>query len=135
MSQSETMYCWDIVFYQLQTNEKLTNWYAALGYIISSIILCYLHYFGTYLIALLGIASIVLCVKKRKVLLMMLLIHLPIAIAYAPWVSVMLSHTHKSVRYMSRPNIFTPIVTLKFFLIPIICSLLFFFSMLFTFLA
>ena len=110
-----TMYCWDILFYQLQTNEKLTNWYAALGYIISSIILCYLHYFGTYLIALLGIASIVLCVKKRKVLLMMLLIHLPIAIAYAPWVSVMLSHTHKSVRYMSIPNIFTPIVTLKFF--------------------
>ena len=110
-----TMYCWDIVFYQLQTNEKLTNWYAALGYIISSIILCYLHYFGTFLIALLGITSIVSCVKKRKALLMLLLIHLPIAIAYAPWISVMLSHAHKSAYYIHNLGIYTPIVFLKFF--------------------
>jgi len=109
-----TMYCWDIVFYQLQTNEKLTNLYAVFGYVISSIILCYLHYFGTYLVALLGMTSIVFCIKKRKALSMMLLIHLPIALAYSPWIPVMLSHTHKSARYMSAPNIFTPREFLEF---------------------
>lgn len=61
-------------------------------YVIFSILCCYTHYFGGYLIALQGLAAVILFLRKRTAWGYILLIYLLIGVAFSPWLPAFLHH-------------------------------------------
>lgn len=76
-----TAYFWWGILVKLRARERVSALEAA-GYVVSAIVCSYLHYYGAYLVALQGAALIVLA---RKAIPRVLLLYLPVVVAYLPW--------------------------------------------------
>lgn len=81
-----TTYFWWGVRARLRTGERLPLLESA-GYIAAAVVCCYLHYFGLFLVALQGIALLLLAPRP----LGFAALYLPVGVAYLPWVPAMLS--------------------------------------------
>jgi len=64
---------------------------SAIGYVVSAILISYLHYFGVLLIALQGIGFL-FGVRTRKSLLNFVVIYVAILLAYLPWAGGLWHH-------------------------------------------
>jgi 4-amino-4-deoxy-L-arabinose transferase-like glycosyltransferase len=63
---------------------KQTTYYLIIGYILSAIFSCYVHYFGVYFICIQFLILFLFSIRKPKNILTTLLIYLVILIAYLP---------------------------------------------------
>lgn len=88
-------YFWILLIKALDEESKLSC-YSTVGYIIFSIILCYLHYFGLYLVALQGLATLLFFILKRKKLIPIIFVYFIIVIFYVPWLPIFWEHLHKA---------------------------------------
>jgi len=106
-------YFWIVLIKALDEESKLSC-YSTVGYIIFSIILCYLHYFGLYLIGLQGLATLLFFILKRKKLIPIILVYFIIVIFYVPWLPIFWEHLHKATIHITQPTTVTFIHYLKF---------------------
>lgn len=88
-------YFWILLVKALDEKSK-SSCYSAVGYIIFSIILCYLHYFGLYLVALQGLATLLFFILKRKKLIPIIFLYFIIVTFYVPWLPIFWEHLHKA---------------------------------------
>ena len=63
-----SMYFWILLLKDLHRNETNRDYYSLSGYIVSAVTVCYLHYFGLFLIALQGIGAVITLLRKKKAL-------------------------------------------------------------------
>lgn len=108
-----TMYFWISLLDDLVKQRQPAR-YVTISYIFTAIICCYLHYFGLYLVALQGLAAVLLTFRKRRHLIYVLLIYLPVMLAYLPWLPMMLMHLHIKGFWIERPSITTAIHNLLY---------------------
>ena len=100
---SMATYFWISLLQAINTKTK-PSYYSIIGYIISSIIASYLHYFGPYLIALQAIATAMLAIRKHKAFGYVILLYLPILLAYMPWMPTMYKHLNQGPIWIGPPG-------------------------------
>ena len=77
----------------------------AVAYVLVAIIASYLHYFGLLFIGLQAVAGVVVFARKRRAILSLGLVYLPVVLAYVPWVPTLWAHLHHEAVYIPRPGI------------------------------
>lgn len=77
---------------------------AVAGYMVTAVATTYLHYFGLYLIALQGLAAGLLFIHRRRALLRIVAIYLPIGLAYLPWLPAMLFQLNRGATWITAPQ-------------------------------
>lgn len=82
-------YFWWGCFRGLQGSGRLPLW-EAVGYCLSAIVLCYLHYFGLFLVAFQAVALLLFAPRS---VLRVILLYAPVGLAYLPWLPAMLNQT------------------------------------------
>lgn len=89
-------------------DEKLsTPHYSIAGYIITASISTYSHYVGVYFIALQGLGAVLFLARRPRALLRILLIYVPIVLAYVPWVPTLLyqvGHSTGRISFIEQPT-------------------------------
>jgi len=108
-----TTYFWILLIEAFEEKSR-SFFYSIVGYIIFSIILCYLHYFGLYLIALQGIAILLFFIIKRKNPISIILLYCIIIISYVPFLPIFFEHLHKTKMHIPQPTSMAFIYYLKF---------------------
>ncbi|MBF0595780.1 MAG: glycosyltransferase family 39 protein, partial [Candidatus Omnitrophica bacterium] len=88
-----TVYYWLSIVEHLQSNRKVKV-YTILVYLLSSLICCYLHYYGLYLIFLQGVASFAFYCRTRKDVVCLGFIYAALILAYVPWTACVWGHLH-----------------------------------------
>lgn len=83
----------------------------AAGYVISAIICCYTHFFGLYFIALQGFAAFFYFIAKPGKWPRILLIYLPVVLAYLPMAPKILRLLDAGKSWISTPGPFWAILT------------------------
>lgn len=69
------------------------------GFVASTVILAYLHYYGLYFVGMTGLAAaVVLLIKRPKAAFLLPFFYLPVPLLYLPWLPVMLK-TLKTTRF------------------------------------
>jgi mannosyltransferase len=106
-------YFWLLIIEALDEEPKLPI-YSITGYIISSIILCYLHYFGLYLIALQGFFASLYFLLKRKKLIQIIFLYFIIASSYIPFLPIFWEQLHRAAVWIPKPTIAAFLYYLKF---------------------
>jgi len=101
-----TTFLWISLLRNFQDEEKKWKPLLLAGYIISAIIICYLHYFGLFVIALHGLGLFVVCLKQKKNLFPIGLLYLPVFLAYIPWLPTMFEHLSKGPIWIVRPKFY-----------------------------
>lgn len=81
-----TAYFWWGIYPRLESGER-PDWRLATGYIVAAIACCYTHYFGLFLVALQGLAMLLLKPGSPR---QIATLYLPVAVAYLPWVPIMM---------------------------------------------
>ena len=79
-------------------------WPAIVGYVVTAVISCYLHYFGLLLIGLHCIGAMLLSMPRRQALVSCLSIYLCICLAYVPWLPTMWTHLKRGPIWIPRPT-------------------------------
>jgi len=99
---------WIKLLWYLNENKK-PSFYTFSGYIITAIISSYLHYFGLYLIILQGLGAMMLFIRTSRIRLYIILIYLPIFLAYLPWLPAMLDQIIRGELYtwIPKPKLFS----------------------------
>ena len=82
-------YFWWGCFRGLRGSGRLPLW-EAVGYVLSAVVFCYLHYFGLFLVALQAMALLLLAPRAA---LRVLLLYAPVALVYLPWIPTMLNQS------------------------------------------
>ena len=98
-----TAYLWMDLVKGLAKQTPL-NRHMIIGYILSSIVTAYLHYFGTFLIALQGIGALFFFVRKRNALYQWFLVYCLIGWAYLPWVPTFQEHLSRGPTWIQAPK-------------------------------
>lgn len=80
-----TAYFWWGIYQQPESGRR-TGWRLVTGYIAAAVACCYTHYFGLFLVALQGLAMLLLKPGSPR---QIATLYLPVAVAYLPWVPVM----------------------------------------------
>ena len=101
-----TTLLWISLLRNVQDEEKKWKPLVLAGYIVSAIIICYLHYFGLFVIALHGLGLFVVCLKQKKNLLPVVLLYVPIFLAYIPWLPTMFEHLSKGPIWIVPPKFY-----------------------------
>jgi len=87
-------YFWWGCLQSLRGSRRLPTW-EAIGYVISVVVLCYLHYFGLLLVAFQAAALLLLA---SRAIPRILVLYAPVALAYLPWVPAVLWHASGGAR-------------------------------------
>ena len=82
-------YFWWGCFRSLRSSGRLPLG-QAVGYVLSAVACCYLHYFGLFLVAFQAVALLLLA---PRAVLRAFLLYTPVALAYLPWLPAMLNQT------------------------------------------
>jgi mannosyltransferase len=87
-------YFWWGCLQGLRGSRRLPTW-EAIAYVVSAVVLCYLHYFGLLLVAFQAAALLLLA---PRAILRVILLYTPVGIAYLPWVPAVLWHASGGAR-------------------------------------
>ena len=96
-------YFWLGIVSAIGRKEKL-RWPATVGYVVTAVISCYLHYFGLLIIALHCIGAMLLSIQRRQALVSCLSIYLCVGLAYVPWLPTMWTHLNRGPIWIPRPT-------------------------------
>lgn len=76
-------------------------------YLVAATACAYLHYFGTYLVVLQGLAAGIIFAKKGRALVKITIIYLALALLYLPWLPMMLEDLGKKKFWIKPPEVFS----------------------------
>lgn len=77
----------------------------AVGLFVAALALCYLHYFGLLLVALLGLLLLPLALRGRVALRPLLLVYGALLLAYLPWLATLLSQYGRGEVWIAEPKL------------------------------
>ncbi|RME74400.1 MAG: hypothetical protein D6784_10000 [Chloroflexi bacterium] len=109
-----TAYFWIALLQAVRTGLR-PAFSSAAGYIISAGICSYLHYFGLYLVALQGLALVLIAIRQPRRILTVALVYLPIVLLYLPWTPIMWEQVRFGPRHIAPPET-GPLTTSFYFL-------------------
>ncbi|HUV36391.1 MAG TPA: glycosyltransferase family 39 protein [Patescibacteria group bacterium] len=95
-------YCWMLMVDGLKSDNPRRG--PLIAYAVTAAVCAYTHYFGTYLIALQGIFTFILFIRKRRVLLGAVYVYLAIAVVYLPWLPIMREHLARGPIWIETPR-------------------------------
>jgi len=79
------------------------SFYTICGYIITSIVSSYLHYFGLYLVLLYAIGALLFFIRKKHALIYIFIIYFLILLAYVPWLPALWHHLNRGPTWIKAP--------------------------------
>lgn len=94
-------YLWITMFETLKSGRPRRS--PLIAYAVSAAICAHTHYFGTYLIALHGVFTILLFIRRRRALLAVLVVYISVAIVYIPWIFIMFEHLTGGSIWITEP--------------------------------
>ena len=100
-----TTYFWILILKNLNGGKKST--YAIFGYVVSAIIISYLHYVGLAFVALQYLGAVLLSLRRRKTLVYISLVYFLILLAYLPWLPNMYKqvlNNREAISYLRPPE-------------------------------
>ncbi len=102
-----SVYFWLAIIYYLRRKDRIPFWDCG-AYIVTAVLISYLHYYGLYLIVLQGIAAFVFFGRTGKSLAVLVLIYVGILAAYLPWVRILCFRlsVHPSALWIEAPKSF-----------------------------
>ncbi len=103
-------YFWIAVLEGISGKVKF-SYYSSTCYIISSVICCYLHYFGLYLIALQGLAAFLYFLRRPRKWLYIFLVYIPVLLSYVPWLPKMFKLLKGRTGWIKPPGAFFSCLT------------------------
>lgn len=110
-----SFYLWISIIKSLKENIK-PKFYEIFSYVVSGIILCYLHYFGLYLVALQALGAFLMLIRHPKQAAYAFFIWFLILIAYLPWLPGMWQHLNSGPAcHIAKPDKFAFIQCFTFF--------------------
>jgi len=74
------------------------------SYLVAATVCAYLHYFGTYLVVLQGLAAGAILVKKRRALAKVTMIYLLLVLLYLPWLPAMREQLNRKGFWIKPPD-------------------------------
>ena len=84
-------FCWTYVIEDFRRGQR-PAWWMLYGYASAAVLCCYWHYFGLLFIALQGLGTVLVLVRRRRALLWTLGMYCVIVAAFSPWFPSMWWH-------------------------------------------
>jgi len=103
LSTLAASYFWINVIMRLKAADRPSACVVA-GYILSSIVSAYLHYFGLYFIMLQFVGAVLFVILFRRAAPYVLLLYLPVALAYLPWLYGVVDDLWEDVTWITPPD-------------------------------
>ncbi|MBF0594971.1 MAG: glycosyltransferase family 39 protein [Candidatus Omnitrophica bacterium] len=82
-----SVYFWLAIVERLRTKDRVSS-FAIMAYLAAAVIACYVHYYGVYLVAIEGIAGVVLFCRSGRNSMFFFYIYAVIVVAYLPWLYI-----------------------------------------------
>lgn len=103
------VYLWIPILRSLDRGER-PEVFAVLGYAAAAGVASYLHYFGFYLVALQGLWTLVVYVRRPRTLAYAFVVYGLILLVYSPWLPALLNRTGRgsgTIEHIARPGLGT----------------------------
>lgn len=95
-------YCWMLMVDTLKGGSTRRG--PLIAYAVTAAVCAYTHYFGTYMIALQGIFTIILFIRGRKTFFTVLIVYAAIAVVCLPWLPIMREHLAMGSIWIETPR-------------------------------
>lgn len=95
-------YCWIPMVETLKSGSPRRG--PLIAYAITAALCAYTHYFGTYIIALQGVFTVILFIRRRSALIAVLIVYAAITVVFLPWLPVMREHLARGPIWITTPH-------------------------------